>query len=167
MAMTVIFKQRVAAAHCSNEQILVAIVVGIGKGGCNADPAWQRDPGLGSDVSEFASTHVLPQFVATHLVHEVNVVESITIDVSDRDGAAMVIVTHPHVLAGVVHGVVSRSDAAFRQAVYEPKVVEDLELPGGFQLGLFSGGKGIGTHVFLRVARSGRCVSRGTEQQYP
>jgi len=45
--------------------------------------------------------------------------------------------------------------------------VEDLELPGGFQLGLFSGGKGIGTHVFLRVARSGRCVSRGTEQQYP
>jgi hypothetical protein len=31
--------------------------------------------------------------------------------------------------------------------------VEDLELPGGFQLGLFSGGKGIGTHVFLRVAQ--------------
>jgi hypothetical protein len=58
------------------------------------------------------------------LVHEVNVVESITIDVSDRDGAAMVIVTHPHMLAGLVHGVVSKSDAAFRQAVYEPKVVE-------------------------------------------
>jgi len=34
------------------------------------------------------------------LVHEVNVVESITVGVSDRDGAAMVIVTHPHVLAG-------------------------------------------------------------------
>src|ERR1700726_4708298 len=145
MAMTVIFKQRVAAAHCSNEQILVAIVVAIGKGGCNADPAWQRDPGLGSDGSEFASTHVLPQLAATHLVHEVNVVESITVDVSDRDGAAMVIVTHPHVLAG-------RST--------NRKSWKDLELPGGFQLGLFCGGKGIGTHVFLRVARSGRCVSR-------
>jgi hypothetical protein len=36
------------------------------------------NPGLGSDVSEFASTHVLPQFVATHLVHEVNVVASAT-----------------------------------------------------------------------------------------
>jgi hypothetical protein len=79
----------------------------------------------------------------------------------------MVIVTHPHVRAGLVHGMVSKSDAAFRQAVYEPKVVEDLELPGGFQLGLFSGGKGIDTHVFLRVARSGRNVSRGTEQRYP
>ena len=44
MAMTVIFKQRVAAAHCSDEQILVAIVVGIGKGGCNADQAGSATP---------------------------------------------------------------------------------------------------------------------------
>jgi len=44
-------------------------------------------------------------------------------------------------LPGLVHSLVSKSDAAFRQAVYEAKVVKDLELPGASNWAFFLAGR--------------------------
>ena len=113
MPVAVVLKQNVAAADRGDEQILVAVVVDIRERRGHADAAGQSDAGFLRDVPELATAQVFPEFVAAELIHEIDVVQAIAIDVRDRDAVAMVVVAHPHVLGDVVNGVVDEGDPAF------------------------------------------------------
>jgi len=92
------------------------------------------------------------------LIHEVNIVEAVAIDVGDRHGAAMVIMPHPHVLSDVVDRVIDERDAAFLELVSEMELVEHVELIHGLKLRLLARGKGVSARIFLGIARRVRRV---------
>ena len=49
-------------------------------------------PASFGDVPELAAAHIFPQFVPAHLIHEVNVIQSVAIDVRYRDTVAVIVV---------------------------------------------------------------------------
>src|SRR5882762_8380559 len=154
MTVAVIFEQHISAAHRSDEQILAAVVVNVGECRAHADTFGQPDSRYRCDVLELAATKVLPQFVAPDLIYKVDVIKSIPIDVRDRNRAAMVVVTHPHVLGHVVDGMVHEPDAALLAFVGELELVKDLKLIHRLQLRLLAGWETIGSNVLIGIART-------------
>ena len=150
-------------------EILVAIVVDVGEGGGDRDPARQTDAGLGGDVAEFPVSQVLPQLAAAHLAGEIEVHEPVAVHVRRGDAVAMVVVGRLVGPAGVFHDLVDEGDAALFNAIGEFEVDGDLELAGGGALRLLARGQGLrpdvdGRHVDHRAvgAGSGRSLRRGS-----
>src|SRR5262249_35055378 len=50
MTSPIIFEQDIAAANCCNEEVLVSVVVDVGKRGCDADTIGECDTGRCGDV---------------------------------------------------------------------------------------------------------------------
>ena len=111
-------------------------------------------PASCGDVLEFAAAKVFPEFVSTHLIGEVDVVKAVAIHVGNRDGAAVIVVAHPHVFGDVVDRVVDECDSAFFEFVGELELMKDLKLLGRFQLGLLARSQGISSHIVFRIAGS-------------
>jgi hypothetical protein len=154
MSVAVVLEQYVAATDRGNEQILASVVVNVGESGTHADPAWQSDACFLSDVPEFAAADVFPEFVSSNLINKVEVVQAVAVHISNRNGAAVIVVAHPHVFGDVVHGVVNEPDPAFFQLVGELKLMKHLKLLGRIQLGLLPRSEGIFSHIVFRIAGS-------------
>jgi hypothetical protein len=60
----------------------------------------------------------------------------------------------PHVLGGVVHGVMHESDTTFFQPVCKLEVMENFEAFCGLQLGLLPRGERIGAYVLFWIAKA-------------
>jgi hypothetical protein len=94
------------------------------------------DAGIPGDIAELAAAEVLPQFVAAEFVHEIDVVQTVAIDIGHGDAAAVIVVNLLVSFSGLVDDVINESDAALFQFVGEAEVVEHLELAHGLQLSL-------------------------------
>src|SRR4051812_46939217 len=92
MPVPVVLEQRVAAAHGRDEQILVPIVVDVGKRGGDADPVGQSDTRFRGDVLELSAAQISPQLVAADLIHEVHVVQPVAVNVGDNNAVAVIVV---------------------------------------------------------------------------
>jgi hypothetical protein len=79
----VIFEEQIPASHGGHEQVLVSVVVDIRERGSDGDSTRHCHSRFGSDVLKPAATKVLPQLAGRGLVHEVDVGESIAIDIGD------------------------------------------------------------------------------------
>src|SRR5215469_6215065 len=150
VSMAIVFEQSISTANCSYKQILIAIVVNIGKCRGHTDSAGQPDSSFLRDVLELAVPQVLPKLVPAHLIDEVDVVQAVAVDIGHRHPTSMVIVAHTHVFCDVIQGLIFESDSAFFDPVLELELMEHLELTGRFQLSLFPRRKGISTHVLIR-----------------
>src|SRR5580765_3467294 len=137
-SVAVVLEQRVATANRRDEQIFIAVVVGIGERGRHADSIWQRDAGLAGDVLEPAPAQIPPELVAADLVDEVDVVQAIAVDVRNRDAGTVIVMNGLVVLAGVFDDPVHERDAAGRLTVAELKLVKHLESAGGLPLRLLA-----------------------------
>ena len=124
--MAVVLEQHISATNGGDEKILVAVVVDIGEGCGHADAARQRDSCFLGDVLKLPAAEVFPQFVSADLIHKVDVVQSVAIDVGNRNRAAVIVVAHPHVLGDIVDGVVSESDPAFLEPVGKLELIKTL-----------------------------------------
>ena len=82
---------------------------------------------------------ILPELVSAYLVHEVNVVQPVAVDIGHRDAAAVIVVDGLVVDARIFDDVVNEGDAAFRLAIGEVEVVECADLRRRVNLSLASG----------------------------
>src|SRR5215831_10141854 len=106
MAPTVVLEEQIAASNRRHEQILVAVVIDVSERCGDADTPLNGDAGFRGDVSKPPAAEILPELVPTDLIHEVDVVEPVAIDVGNGDPVAVVIVNSFVVLAGVLDDVV-------------------------------------------------------------
>ena len=130
----VVAEQRVAAAHRGDEQIGVAVVVEIGKGGGNADAVAEGDTGVSGDIAEASAALVLPQLVATELSQEVDVVATVAVDVGDRKTVGVIVVHRLHRPSVVLGDLMDEADAALADPIGEAEVVLDIDLVTAAQL---------------------------------
>src|SRR5213594_2446785 len=136
MAAPVVLEQNVAAAYRGDKQVLIPVVVDVRKRGGDTDPVGQGHAGAFRDIREPPTPQVLPQLVPTKLIHEVNIFEPVAIDVGGRDSRSVIVMDRLLKDPRVVHDVFDEGDPAFFELIPELKLVEDLELPDGFALGL-------------------------------
>ena len=93
MSLAVVLEQCISAANGRDEETLVAIVVNIGEGGCHADTAGQCDACFLRDVLKLTAAEAFPEFISANLIHKVEVVQAIAVDIRNRDSAAVIIVS--------------------------------------------------------------------------
>jgi hypothetical protein len=84
MAVAFILKEHVAAADGGYKQILVAVIVNVSESRALADAPGHADARFLCDVLELAIAQVLPELVASDLVQEVDVVQSVAVDIRNR-----------------------------------------------------------------------------------
>src|SRR5215831_1173610 len=63
VAAAVVLEQHVATANGRYEEILIAVVVDVGKRGRHANPIGERDTCFGGDVPELAAAEIFPELV--------------------------------------------------------------------------------------------------------
>lgn len=153
--MPIVFEKNISTADRCDEKVLMPIVFDVGKGCAHTDPAPQSDTRFIGDVSEFASAEILPEFIASNLIHEINIVKAIAIYVGNCDGAAMVVMPHPHVLGDVIHGMVNERYPARLEFVGKLKIVVHSELPGCSYLGCFARPKRVLSNILFRKTKAG------------
>ena len=152
----VVFEEEVAAADGRDEEVLVAVVVGVREGGRDAHAVRQGHARLARDVPEAAVPDVLPELVAAELVDEVDVDETVAVHVGRGDPVAVVVVDGLVEQARVVHDPVQKRDAALLLPVREPEAVKDAELPGRRELGLAPFGERQDADVRIGIENSDR-----------
>src|SRR5690349_23243727 len=128
MTAAVVLEQHVAAPNSRHEQILIAVVVDVGKRRRDAYPIRERDARFGGDVPELAAAEIFPELVSANLVHEIDVFEAVAIDVGDGNAGAVVVVHWLVISPGIVDRVLNERDAALFDGVPELKLIVDLEL---------------------------------------
>src|SRR5207237_9897123 len=94
-------------------------------------------PGSGGDVHEATVADVLPQLVGAELRHEIEIGETVAVDIRGAHSAAVVVVRQLVGLARVVDDPVLERDAAGLSAIREPEVVQYVRVRG--QLGFLAG----------------------------
>jgi hypothetical protein len=147
MALSVVFEEDVPLADGADEQILIAVVVDVGEGGCDADLVGKRDTGLCRDVHKSAAAEVLPELAAAPLIHKIDIGQSIAVHISRGDAAAVVVMNQLVVEARIVDDVMREGDAACLHAIHELKLVENLELADGLTLRACTVGKTLDADV--------------------
>ena len=106
-----VLKQSIAVAHRRDEQVGIAVVVDVGECASHADLVRQCQPGSGGDVHETAVAEVLPELVGAELRHEIEIGETVAIDVRGAHSAPVVVVRQFVGPAGVVDDPVLERDA--------------------------------------------------------
>src|ERR1051325_10898620 len=91
-SVAIVFEEQVPAAYRRDEEILIAVVVDAREGGGDADLSRHADAGVGRDVPEASPAQILPELVPADLVDEVDVVETVAVDVGDREAGAVIVV---------------------------------------------------------------------------
>ena len=135
-----------------DEEILVAVVVDIGERRRDADPVRQSDAGLPGDVLKPPAAGILPELVAADLIHEVDIVQPVAIDVRDGDAGAVIVVHGLVVFARVVDDAMNERDAAGFELVAELKVVGHLRTIHGLALRLLTRRQRV--HADIRIGRT-------------
>ena len=108
----------------SDEQIGIAVVVDVGERAPDRDLVGHGQPGAGGDVLEATIAQVLPQLAGTELGHEIEIGETVAVDVRGAQSAAVVVVRELVALAGVVDDPILERDAARLPLIREAEVVQ-------------------------------------------
>ena len=137
--MTVVLEQHVAAAHGRDVEVRVAVVVDVGKGRGDADLSGNSNTRGRSDLLELAAAGVPPQLIAAHLTDEVDVEQSVAVDIGHGEAVAMVVVRRLVRLARVVNDPVFEGNVGLGQVVRELETVKRLHVGEGLDLGLAEG----------------------------
>src|SRR5579863_9656271 len=117
MTFAVILEQHVSAQDRRDEEVLITVIVDIGERSGYADPIRQANSSILRDVPELAATEILPEFVAANLIQKVDVVESIAIDIGNRDAISVVVVGRLVVPGCVVDDMVDEGDSTLFKLV--------------------------------------------------
>jgi hypothetical protein len=125
-AATEVLEQVIAVADGRDEQVGIAVIVDIGERRRHRDLVGQPDTGLDGDVFEFPFAQIAPQLVRAQLGGEVNIEQSITVDVSDSQAVTMVIVRSFVRFARIIDDLVFEAYLALDNAVGELKLMEHL-----------------------------------------
>src|SRR5437763_564721 len=124
--MPEVLKQPIPMAHGRDEQVWITVVVDVGERAPHADRVGHAQPGSGGDVHEPAAADVFPELVGAELRHEIEIGETIAIDVRGAHAAPVVVVRELVGPAGVVDDPVLERDAAGPPVVREPEVVRHM-----------------------------------------
>ena len=100
--------------------------------------------------AELATTQVLPELIAAHLIHEVNVIEPVTIHIRDGNAGAVIVVHRFVIDASVIHHVVEKGDSAVFERVGEAKLEKHLEPVHRVQLCFLPRRQRIHSDVWIR-----------------
>src|SRR3982751_2316787 len=120
-----VLKEMIAVAHCRYEQIGIAVVVDVSERAADRDRVRHLQPGRFCDVSEPATALILPQLVGAELRDEVQIGQSVAIDVGRANTGAVIVVDELVSLARIVDHPVLEVDSALAHTISEPKVVQD------------------------------------------
>ncbi len=99
-------------AHRRDEQVGIAVVVDVGERASHRDRVGPSQPRSGGGIHEPTVTQVLPELVGAELRDEIEIGETIAIDVRGAQSASVVVVNELIVLARVVDDPVHERDAA-------------------------------------------------------
>ncbi len=128
-AAAIVAQQDVPHLHGGDEEVGIAVVVGIGKGWCDTDAVREGECRRAvRNVFKTTPPEVAPQLVASDLCHEVEVETLITVDIRDGDTVPMVVVDHLVMRGPVLRRDVAEADPGFGLTVGENEVVEHLYL---------------------------------------
>ncbi len=130
----IILEHHIATANRGHVQVGVAIVVDVRERRGHADLARHRDSGLSGDVLKPAAPEILPELIAADLADEVNVEESIPVDVRYRDAVSVVVVSRLVRLSGIVDYPMFECNPAGRESIDELEIVKSRH--AGHGLGL-------------------------------
>ena len=123
-AVAEVFEEPIPVAHRRDEEVGIAVVVDVGEGASHRDRVRQFQPRRDGDVHEPTAAQVLPEFVGAELGDEVEIGETIAIDVRGAQSAPVVVVRELVGFARVVDDPVLEGDAAGLPPIREPEVVE-------------------------------------------
>jgi hypothetical protein len=84
-------KQDITAARACDEQILMAVVIIIGKNGSNTNAVTQAHTSLFSDIDKCAIPFVLVQGIWSELIHKINVIRAVAVIVTHCDPTAVIV----------------------------------------------------------------------------
>src|SRR5579864_278266 len=150
MAVAVVVKKVNSAADGGDDKILIAVIVDICESGANADDARQCDAGLGGDVLKLAAAKIFPKRISANLIQEEQIVAAVAIHIGCRHCTAVIVVNSFVVLQSIRHGLITKSDSAFRELVREMKPGENFELAKRFALGLSARRQSARANIRLR-----------------
>ena len=91
LAISKVVEEVISVSYGGHEQIRLSIIIDIGKGGRCTDLPAQAHSRLLGNILKPAATQIPPKLITTKLVHEINVVESVAVDVGHSDAIAVVI----------------------------------------------------------------------------
>src|SRR2546423_11667142 len=115
-----------------DEEVGVAVVVDVGERATHRDGVRGRQPSWSGDVHEATVAEVLPELVGAELRDEVEIGETVAIDVRGAQAAPVVVVRELITPARVVDHAVLERDAAGRSLIGEPEVVNRLRARGQY-----------------------------------
>ena len=140
------------------DEILIAVVVDIRERRTYADDARQSNAGFGGDVLEFTAAQIFPEGISANLIEEEEVEAAVTVNIGRSHGAAVIVVDCFVVLQSVDDGLITKSDAAFRELVREMKAGKYFELAESFALGLSTRRQSARANIWLRKQNLARRV---------
>src|SRR5437763_731931 len=110
LSVAVVAEEDVALPHAGDEQVGVAVVVDVGERGADTRAIADRDAGALGDVCEATAAEIAVQTVLANLVDEVEIEQSVAVDVGNRDRGTVVVVRRPIVLSEIDAAHVLESD---------------------------------------------------------
>jgi len=132
---SVVEEEGVPAPDRRHEEVRIAVVVDVGERRGHAHGIPHGHAGLIRDVLELALAVVAPELIASDLIGEVEVQETVAVHVGDGDAVAVVVVHRFVALAHVVHAAVHEVDSALVPPVGKPEVTEGRIRLRGLDLG--------------------------------
>lgn len=138
VAVAVVFEEDIPLIDGGNEEVFVTRIVDIGKGGTDADAIFQADASLSGNILELSVAQISPKFVSADLVHEVDVVQSVPVNVCHGETRAVIVVDLHVLLGGVGHDSMNEANTAVLQVIFKMESTKDLELFGCLELQLLS-----------------------------
>src|SRR5215471_13122346 len=92
MSVAVVLEKDVPTTDGSDKQVGITVIIDVGKRGRNADATVHSHARVGGDVFELAAAEIFPQLAGPGLVHEVNIVESVAVDVGYGQAITVIVV---------------------------------------------------------------------------
>src|SRR5579863_368698 len=148
VSVPIVLEEKYPTANGRDHEVLSTVVFDVTKSRSHAHEAGQRDRArLRGDVLELALPQILPQLIPSNLVQKKNVVEPIAIHIRDSHRAAVIVVCRLVVLFFIIHGLITKGDAALLHRVGKVETVKDLELVLGGELFFLALGQRLNPNV--------------------
>ena len=123
-----VLEQMIAMADPCHKKVRRAVVVHVRKRGRHRNLIVQTDSSPAGQVFEPSAAEVSPQLVPTELCREINIEQTVSIDIGHRQPVPVVIVGRLIRPAGVIHNVVLEPDPALDNPIREMKSEEGPSL---------------------------------------
>ena len=125
--LAIILEEEIAHSHRSHEQVGISVVVEIGKAPGHTDPLRDAQTSLLGDLFEPSPPDIAPELIAADLTQKIDVMSTVTVDISYQQAVAVIVVNRFESHRGVFGHLMHKVDSACIDLIGEREI--------GFQIG--------------------------------